>query len=173
MDKERLSRRSIVILCILICITSCTYTYKNNISDILCVRDASVIASDRYESHAVGEWYILESYVLSDKTARKVMTNMDVTLNGMEKHPILEDCYWMGWHPIAVHSTLYSILLESAHFHSNNLLVQEYENCCRNNVGYYTIIIKDPSKLYNDFFEKTAVVFNSKTKTIYICNYHY
>lgn len=173
MVKEKSNRKHLVIFCILIGVTSCTYMYKENILDILCVRDASVIALKRYESHAIGEWYIIESYILSDITAQKLITKMNITLCDMENHPVLKDCYWIGWHPLPVHSPMDSILLESAHFHSNNTLVQEYETCCCNNVGYYTIIIKDSSQLYNDSFEKTAVVFNPQTNVIYICNYHY
>ena len=75
----------------------------------------------------------------------------EYTLNKMikENHPWLHRCCFS----ICSNGVLYF-----------DPRVQEYENCCRNNVGYFTIIIKDPSKLYNDFFEKTAVVFNSETK---------
>ena len=103
MVKEKSNRKHLVIFCILIGVTSCTYMYKENISDILCVRDASVIALKRYESHAIGEWYIIESYILSDITAQKLMTKMNITLCDMENHPVLKDCYWIGWHPLSVH----------------------------------------------------------------------
>lgn len=148
--------------------------YENNISDILCVQDVSVISSKRYESHAIGEWYILERYVLFGDTAIQLDVNKDIEVCDIKRHPTLEDYYWTGWNPISIHSSIHNILLESTSFHSNNLLVREYEKCCYGgDVCYYTILVRDSTELHNDLYEKTVVVYDASTNTLYVCNYNY
>lgn len=152
---------------------SCTNMYENNISDILCVQEISIMSSKRYESHAVGEWYVLERYILSRDSAIRLDEKENINTCDIKRHPTLEDYYYTGWNPISTYSPIYNILLESTRFNSNNLLVHEYEECCHNNACYYTIIIRDSTELHNDLYEKTAVVFDTITNTLYICNYHY
>ena len=147
---------------------------QKSISNILCVKDVNVNSSKRYESHALGEWYVLERYSLSGDTTIRLDVNKNLEICSIKRHPTLEGYYWIGWNPITVHSSMYDILLESTNFHSDNVLVREYEECCHEESAcYYTIIVRDSTELHNDLFEKTAVVFNTRTNTLFVCNYHY
>ena len=76
MVKEKSNRKYIIILMCLHMI-ACTNMYENKISDILCMPNVSVISSKRYESRGVGEWYILERYILSTDTAIQLEINKD------------------------------------------------------------------------------------------------
>ena len=146
--------------------------YKDKISDMLCVQDVNIISSKRFESHAVGEWYVLERYILSRDAIIRLEENKDIKVCDIKRHPQLEDYYWIGWSPTSIHSAMYNILLESAHFHSDNILVREYEKCCHSGACYYTVLVRDSAEFHN-LDEKTAVVFDIRKNTIYICNYHY
>lgn len=173
MVMEKLRRKYTVLFSLLIFMTSCSNMYENIISDILCVQEVRVISSKRYESRAVGEWYVLERYILFGDSTIQLKGNKDMEVYSIKNHPILEDYYWLGWNPVSVRSSMNDILLESTRFHTNNLLVHEYEECCHNDACYYTIIVRDSTELHNDLYEKIAVVFDTITNTIYICNYHY
>ena len=172
MVKEKSNRTYIIILMCLHMI-ACTNMYENKISDILCMPNVSVISSKRYESRGVGEWYILERYILSTDTAIQLEINKDSVECSIERHPFLKDYYWIGWNPIFKRTGMYDILAESSCYFSKNVLVREYNECCNGNTGYFTILIRDSLGLYNALQEKTAVVYNTRANTIYICNYHY
>ena len=173
MGKAKSNKQIITIFYFFISMISCSNMYENNISDILCVQDISVISSKRYESHAIGEWYILERYVLFGDTAIQLDVTKDIEVCDIKRHPTLEDYYWTGWNPVSVHSAVYDILLESTRCYTTDSLVQAYEICCHSGTAYFTIMIRDSMDLYNELSEKTAVVFDSKANTLYICNYHY
>ena len=174
MVKEKLSRKHVIMFSFLICIASCSNIYENKIAEMLCIQDFSVFSYGRYESHAIGEWYIIERYILYGDILKQLNVNKNMKASDIQRHPLLEDYYWIGWNPMSEHSPIYDILLESAHFHANNSLVREYKECCySDDVCYYTIMIRDSAELHNDLYEKTAVVFAARTNTLYICNYHY
>lgn len=150
MGKEKSNKVRIVLLIFLISMISCVNKYEKHLSDILCVSEVSVISSKRYESNAIGEWYVVEKYVLANSVVD-----------------------WTGWHSLSEHSSLKAVVLESASYLSNNSLVQEYEKCCNNDAGYFKIIMQDTLQLHNDFFEQTVVVIDTTTNALFICNYHY
>lgn len=150
MGKEKSNKIRIVLFIFLISMFSCVNKYEKHLSDILCVSEVNVISSKRYESNAIGEWYVVEKYVLANSVVD-----------------------WTGWHPLSERSSWHSIVLESASYLSNNSLVQEYEKCCHSDAGYFKIIMQDTLQLHNDFFEKTVAVIDTTTNTLFICNYHY
>lgn len=147
--------------------------YEKYISGILGASEVNVISSKRYESNAIGEWYIIEKYVLSDNTIKELALNKTSNLNKIEEHPILKDHYWTGWYSLSEPSLMHNILFESTHFQSSNLLVQEYKTCCHSDIGCFCIMIHDTLEINNDLFEKIAVVMDTTTNTLFICNYHY
>ena len=152
---------------------SCTNIYEKKIPEIFGVHEVSIKSSRRYESHAIGEWYVLESYVLSNETLQDIVTAIKLNSCGTERHPSLMGYYWIGWKSLLSPYSIRDVLMESTSFSSNNKLVQQYGTCCHNGLGYYTIIIKDSTALYDDLYEKTVVVLDIETSTLYICNYHY
>lgn len=173
MVQEKSNRKYLAMFCFIITMVSCTNIYESSISNILHAQNVSIVSSKRYESHAVGEWYILERYILSGDTKIQLEVNRDIKDYGIKKHPTMEGYYWIGWNPVSLHSATRNILTESARFYSNNSLVSEYDECCHNDDCYYTILVRDSAELFNDLYEKTAVVFDQMKNTIYICNYHY
>lgn len=175
MDKEKSNRIHIVMFILTISLISCAKKYEKHLADILYVSEVNVISTKSYESNALGEWYIVEKYVLGDNVVDKLAVKTHSTFTKMEKHPIIKDYYWTGWNSLSEHSSWHSIVLESASYLSNNSLVQEYEKCCNSDAGYFCIIIQDSLELYNDLFEKTVVVVtaDTTTNTLFICNYHF
>ncbi|MCI7555815.1 MAG: hypothetical protein MST03_03350 [Bacteroidales bacterium] len=173
MVKPKSNRNYLLLICVLINTIACSNKNENNISNVLFGRDIRWVASNKYESRAIGEWYVLERYTLSQDTTILLDINRDNKEGHIERHPTLDKYYWIGWNPVSVHSSVYDILLESTRFYTTDSLVQAYEICCHSGTAYFTIMIRDSMDLYNELSEKTAVVFDSKANTLYICNYHY
>lgn len=87
MGKAKSNKQIITIFYFFISMISCSNMYENNIYDILCIQDISVISSKRYESHAIGEWYILERYVLFGDTAIQLDVTKDIEVCDIKRHP--------------------------------------------------------------------------------------
>ncbi len=174
METGTSSKLHLTIFFCIMCFMSCTNIFEKDIPKILCVSDATVWSSKRYEVQGIGEWYIIESYFLSPSTAQKLKQTMKFSpYDGMVKHPALENYYWIDWQPLSTDSPNYDILLESVNFATENVVVSEYKTCCNNNTGYYSLLTKDSTEINDSYYEKTAVVFDTITNKLFICNYHY
>ena len=173
MDKENLGKH-IILLIFSTFLYSCSYVYRNDITEILCSSDITIIRSDRYESQSIGEWYILEEYMIPDKQIQKLIKKIDTeSAIYNNQHPYFKGQYCMGWHHIKPTSLHNSILIESASFVGDSRVLSEYQKCLSENSGYYTIITKDSSLLNVDYIEKTIIAIDTISNAVFICNYHY
>ena len=152
---------------------SCTYIYKESLIDILGISNINILSSDRYESQAIGEWYILEKYTLSDDNIQECVSKITSMQRSRKFEKIyLEDYCFLGWYPLSNKSPYYNLLLESSHFLPEKVVVSEYETCCQKCNGYFAIMAADSNSL-DEFREKTCIVIDTCMHDVYICNYHF